>query len=73
MVANFHMICITENFWGTARLAEINQLTRAGSKGFILTETMGVSAYTFLDYGPDFTVTDKDGEPNHQFIISSIE
>jgi len=72
-VNDFHVIVVTENFWGTTRLAEINALTRAGGKGFILSETMGVSAYAFLDYGPDFTVTDKDGEPNRQFIISSIE
>ena len=73
MLENFHVVCITENFWGSARLAEINDLTRASGKGFILTETMGVSAYTFLDYGPDFTVTDQNGEPNRQFIISSID
>ena len=34
---------------------------------------MGLASYTFLDYGPNFMVNDRDGEPTRQFIISSIE
>lgn len=34
---------------------------------------MGLASYAFLDYGPEFKVTDKDGEATKQFIISSIE
>jgi hypothetical protein len=57
------VICITENFWGTQRLAELNTIARNNKIGFILTETMGLAAYTFLDYGAEFLVTDRDGEP----------
>jgi len=72
-VTDYHVICVTENFWGTQRLAEINQIARANKIGFILTETLGLTAYTFLDYGAEFLVTDRDGEPTRQFIVSSIE
>ena len=72
-VTDYHVICITENFWGQARLAEVNQIARTNSIGFILTENMGLASYTFLDYGPNFMVNDRDGEPTRQFIISSIE
>ena len=73
MVADYNIICITENFWGVDRLTEINELCRAQQKGFILTENMGLASYAFLDYGPAFIVTDKDGEQTKQFIISGIE
>ena len=73
MVANYNVIVVTENFWGTQRLIEIDELCRAQGKGFILSETLGVMSYAFLDYGPQFKVTDKDGEQTKQFIVSGIE
>ena len=73
MVTSFNVICVTEMFWNTARLVEINELCRANRIGFIVTENMGLASYAFLDYGPEFMVTDKDGEATKQFIISSIE
>ena len=72
-VTDYHLICITENFFGQQRLAEINQICRANRIGFILTENLGLASYTFLDYGPEFMVNDADGEPTRQFIVSSIE
>ena len=73
MVTSFNVIVITENFWNSDRLIEINELCRANRIGFILSENMGLASYAFLDYGPEFMVTDKDGEATKQFIISSIE
>ena len=63
VIDNFNVICITENFWNTDRLTEINELCRSKKVGFILSENMGLASYAFLDYGNEFIVTDKDGEP----------
>ena len=73
MVTQFSVVVITENFWGTQKFAEINEACRAANVGFILCETMGLTGYTFLDFGTNFMVTDKDGEATKEFIISSIE
>lgn len=73
MVKDFSVVCITEQFWQVQRLCDIDLLCRANKVGFILSMTMGVSGFTFVDYGHEFIVTDKDGEPNRQFIVSSIE
>lgn len=73
MVQNYNVIVVTENFWGTERLIQINEACRAQGKGFILSETLGVMSYAFLDYGPAFKITDKDGEQTKQFIVSGIE
>jgi len=73
MVKEYNVICITENFWSNAKLREINEMCRANRVGFILTETLGLAGYTFLDYGTDFMVTDKDGEQTRQFIVINIE
>ena len=72
MIGNFNVIVITENFMGISALNVINNLCRAANVGFILAETMGLSGYTFLDYGSNFIVTDKDGEMTKSFIISSM-
>lgn len=73
MVTNYNIIVITENFWNTKRLEEINELCRASKVGFIVTENMGLASYAFLDYGVDFMLNDKDGEATKSFIISSID
>ncbi|XP_071737960.1 ubiquitin-activating enzyme E1 1-like isoform X2 [Rutidosis leptorrhynchoides] len=39
---------------------------------FIKTEVRGLFGNIFCDFGPDFTVTDVDGEEPHSGIISSI-
>ena len=62
MVTDFNVIVITENFWNSERLVEINELCRSNRVGFILSENLGLASYAFLDYGDDFMVTDKDGE-----------
>ena len=71
--ANYSVIVITENLWTTERLTQINEFCRTNHVGFILSENLGLANYAFLDYGPEFVVTDKDGEATKQFIVSSIE
>jgi ubiquitin-activating enzyme E1 len=62
MVTNYNVVVITEFFWSSERMVEINELCRANRVGFIATENMGLTSYAFLDYGNEFMVTDKDGE-----------
>lgn len=73
MITNYHLICITENFWDTARLFAINERCRANKVGFIMTETLGLAAYAFVDFGNEHIITDKDGEFTRQFIVSSVD
>jgi len=54
-------------------MIEINNLCRENNIGFILTENMGLASYSFLDYGPNFIVNDKDGEATKSFIVVGIE
>lgn len=54
-------------------MIEINNLCRENNIGFILTENMGLASYSFLDYGPNFVVNDKDGETTKSFIVVGIE
>jgi ubiquitin-activating enzyme E1 len=73
MVTNYNLICITELMWNTDRVRAINEICRQHRIGFILCETLGLCSYTFLDYGPNFTVKDKDGEATKQFIVANVE
>ena len=73
MVSNFNVIAITENLWDIEKLREINVACRANKVGFILSENLGLASYAFLDYGPKFVVTDRNGEPTRQFIVNSVE
>lgn len=72
-ISNFDVICITENLWGFERLVEIDEICRSSNKGFILSETMGLAGYTFVDYGPEFIVRDKDAEQTQKFIVINIQ
>lgn len=73
LIPAYDVICITENLCGSERLVEINEICRSSNTGFILSETMGLAGYTFLDYGPEFIVRDKDGEQTQKFMIINIE
>lgn len=67
------MVCITENFFGSDRLYAMNEACRAANTGFIISETLGLMTYAFLDYGDNFKVNDKDGEQTKQFIVVNVE
>ena len=73
VVTNYNVVLVTEMFWGTDRCKEINALCRSNNIGYIQCENMGLASYAFLDYGPNFMVTDKDGEATKQFIVVGIE
>lgn len=71
-VANYNVVCFTEMLTQFEDVVEIDKLCRAHKVGFIIAETLGAVGYIFLDYGEQFLVTDADGEPTKNFIISNI-
>ncbi len=72
LVKGYNVVCITENFFGSAGLREINEECRKNKVGFLLCETMGVSGYIFSDFGETFYVNDPDGVSPKQFIVRDI-
>jgi len=71
-MSTYNVVCVTENFFGTAKLYEMNEKARASRTGFILSETLGASGYIFLDYGSEFIITDENGEQTKSFIVTHI-
>lgn len=51
----------------------MNEAWRAAKKGFILSQTLGVYGYTFVDYGDEFLILDETGEDTKSFIVTSID
>jgi len=56
-----------------AMIMQANEACRANKTGFILAETLGGAGFVFVDFGDKHVITDADGEPCKQFIISGIE
>ena len=54
-------------------LIQLNKVCRENKIAFILTEAFGAAAFAFVDFGDKHVVTDLDGEPCKQFIISGID
>lgn len=71
-LANYHVVCYTENFENIDKLIEANEFCRERGIGFILSLCYGVSGIAFLDYGKEFTITDADGEDTKSFIVVKI-
>jgi ubiquitin-activating enzyme E1 len=70
---NYNLVCITHSNHTQEELVHINKICRENKIGFILTENFGLAGYTFVDFGDKHIVTDLDGEPCKQFILSGVE
>jgi len=70
---NYNIVCITHTNLNYHTLVDANERCRANKTGFILAETLGASGYIFTDFGDKHIVTDLDGEPCRQFILSGVE
>ncbi|KAF8570046.1 hypothetical protein P879_02455 [Paragonimus westermani] len=51
----------------------LNLFCRQHNIRFIYTDVYGVLGNLFCDFGPDFLITDPDGEPAKEFFIGHIE
>jgi hypothetical protein len=40
----------------------VNEICRSNGVGFILSETLGLAGYAFVDYGINHVVSDPNGE-----------
>lgn len=69
-VLRFRVVVCTSAPLGKAK--QLDALCHAAGIAFIWTETRGVFARVFTDFGPNFTVLDVDGEDPHSSIIASV-
>lgn len=71
-LANYHVVCFTENFENIDKLIEANEFCREKGIGFILTLGYGATGLAFVDFGKEFTINDADGEDTKSFIVVNI-
>ena len=69
---NYNVVCYTENLTSIANLIQINELCRQNNIGFVLTETLGLLGYAFVDYGENHKIFDHNGENTKSFMVVSI-
>jgi len=69
----YNIVCITHTNIPFSQLVAANENCRANKTGFILSETLGAAGFMFTDFGDKHIVTDLDGEPCKQFILSGVE
>lgn len=69
---NYNVVCYTENLTNLANLMEVNALCRQNNIGFILTETLGLLGYAFVDYGENHKIFDHNGENTKSFMVVSV-
>jgi len=67
-------IVIFTDFYDRKKLIDFNHFCRTREKpiGFIYAGSLGLYGFTFVDYGPHFSVLDKDGEDPKSSIIAMI-
>jgi len=67
-------IVIFTDFYDRKKLIDFNLFCRTREKpiGFIYAGSLGLYGFTFVDFGPNFTVLDKDGEDPKSSIIAMI-
>ena len=72
-LAQFDVVVLTE-FYDKAKLLEINEFcrTQEKAKGFIWSGSLGLYGWTFVDFGPNHTVFDHNGERCLSAIVTSI-
>jgi ubiquitin-activating enzyme E1 len=66
------VVCYTENLNGIENIKAANKICHDNKVGFILSETLGLLGYSFVDFGEEHLVFDHDGEPTKSFIVSTI-
>jgi len=67
---NLDVIILTEADYET--ISFVDQYCHSKSKKFILANLNGVYGRVFCDFGPDFTVLDKNGEELQEVMLKSI-
>lgn len=60
VLRKFHVVCISEQ--ALSELKRINKCCRESGVKFVAGDCWGITAYVFVDFGPEMVVRDKDGE-----------
>ena len=68
---NYDLVCVTD-VYAFATMKSINDICRAHDKGFIMTACKGMLGYSFVDFGNNHVVFDKNGEACKSILISNI-
>ena len=58
----YDVVCFTEVLESINQVIEANEFCRNNGIGFILSLSYGVTGFSFVDFGDDFTTYDVDGE-----------
>eukprot|EP00291_Cryptomonas_curvata_P023224 CAMPEP_0172160716 /NCGR_PEP_ID=MMETSP1050-20130122/5715_1 /TAXON_ID=233186 /ORGANISM="Cryptomonas curvata, Strain CCAP979/52" /LENGTH=504 /DNA_ID=CAMNT_0012830515 /DNA_START=177 /DNA_END=1687 /DNA_ORIENTATION=- len=69
-IANFSLVICTDAVFGECVL--VNDACRDHGIAFIMAQTRGVYGNIFVDFGPEFVVTDDNGENPAQAMVSHI-
>jgi ubiquitin-activating enzyme E1 len=69
---NYNVVVYTENMTNLNNIMQVNALCRDLNIGFILTETLGLLGYAFVDYGENHKIFDHNGESTKSFMVVSI-
>ncbi|KAJ1912661.1 E1 ubiquitin-activating protein, partial [Tieghemiomyces parasiticus] len=70
VIRRFKVIVATET--PLARMLEINQVTHGAGNCFIATDIRGLFGHVFCDFGPEFLVSDPNGEEPVSGMIAAI-
>ncbi|KAJ1929637.1 E1 ubiquitin-activating protein [Tieghemiomyces parasiticus] len=70
VIQRFKVIVATET--PLARMLEINQVTHGAGNCFIATDIRGLFGHVFCDFGPEFLVSDPNGEEPVSGMIAAI-
>jgi ubiquitin-activating enzyme E1 len=68
---NIDIVVVTD-VYDYETLKNINVLCKQGNKGFIMAACKGLLGFTFVDFGNEHVVFDKNGEQCKSVLISSI-
>ena len=70
---DYDLVIITELFHTIEELWSLNEALRVARKGFILSQTLGIYEYTFVDHGDKFMILDETNKDTKPFIAASID
>jgi ubiquitin-activating enzyme E1 len=71
VLKGFQVVCVTDT--PLAEQLRINGITHGNGIKFVSADVRGVFARLFCDFGPEFTVTDTNGEAPLSYMLSAVE
>ncbi len=69
-IKQFNLVILTET--SVDGNMHINEICRENGIGFISSESWGITGHIFVDFGDEFRVLDRDGNPSVQCVVRGI-